>query len=192
MVMWQTHQNPHQGYGFCKGMKPVILISTLLLPSSKPWGSTLLLHITTPHSLSIFASNSALHSISLSCWKSGNRCKRAWCTACAISFLGFFLAILTSLHSRYVCSILIVFIYYIGSLASRSTPSVCLTSSPRPNDSIVAQHPASFISTSPAPPPPLSFFSLSHKVSMPCGLDKATLLHVDLSLYEICIDMLVV
>ena len=61
-------------------------------------------------------------------------CERARCTARTIPFLGFFLAFLTSLHSRYICSILIVFIHCIGSLASHSTPSVCLTSSPRPND----------------------------------------------------------
>ena len=39
--------NPHQGYGFCKGTKPVTLTPTLLLPLSKPWGSTLPLSITT-------------------------------------------------------------------------------------------------------------------------------------------------
>ena len=61
-------------------------------------------------------------------------CERARCTARAIPLLGFFFAVLTSLHSRYVCSILIAFIHYIGSLASCSTPFVCLTSSPRPND----------------------------------------------------------
>ena len=69
---------------------------------------------------------------SVECWKSGSRCERARCTARVFPFLGFFHFVLTSLHSRYVCSILIVFIHYIGSLASRSTPSVCLTSSPRP------------------------------------------------------------
>ena len=41
----------------------------------------------------------------------------------AIPFLDYSLVVLTS----------IVFIHYIGSLASRSTPSVCLTGSPRPN-----------------------------------------------------------
>ena len=61
-------------------------------------------------------------------------CKCARCTARTIPLLDFFLAVLTSLHSRYICSILIVFIHYIGSLASCSTPSVCLTSSLRPNN----------------------------------------------------------
>ena len=65
------------------------------------------------------------------CWKSGSRCERARCTARVFPFLGFFHFVLTSLHSRYICSILIVFIHYIGSLVCRSTLSVCLTSSPR-------------------------------------------------------------
>ena len=81
------------------------------------------------------------------CWKSGSRCERARCTARVFPFLGFFHFVLTSLHSRYVCSIPIVFIHYIGSLVCCSMLSVCLTSSPRPNNSIIVRHPASFIST---------------------------------------------
>ena len=88
----------------------------------------------------------------LTCWISGLM------QACAMhrprcSLLDYSLVVLTSLHSRYVYSISIVFIHYIGSLVSRSTPSVCLTSSPRPNDNLifclfVVYHRASLISTS--------------------------------------------
>ena len=48
-----------------------------------------------------------------------------------------FLSCRPYLSPFYVCSISIVFLHHIGSLASRSTPSICLTSSPRSNDNLI-------------------------------------------------------
>ena len=59
-----------------------------------------------------------------------------WCerARCAVPLLGFFLVVLTSLHSRYIFCILLFLVHYIASLGSYSTPSICLLSSLRPNN----------------------------------------------------------
>ena len=80
-----------------------------------------------------------------------NRVSRLINEKCGLARRG--LSLPLSILGTYVDGILIVSIHYIGSLASRSTPSVCLTSSPRPNDNlifclfVVIHHRASLIPT---------------------------------------------